>query len=302
MKIIDTFLFFNEIDLLELRLETLYDQVDYFCVVEANQSHGGLNKPYFFEEYQDKLFKKYKDKIIYHKVDGLPPLKDDTLESRQLLSRYGYNQIAIALVGLGLCEDDIIIFSDLDEIPDPAMIKWIPALLRTDPVVVMVQEYYRYFVNNHQDFKHKDWAGSVVAKFSDFSKFEPFDLRFGVEYPRSGHFLYGTRDRRIKYLENSGWHFTYFGGNLAEKIKFRQSLEALGDADVTEIFPLANINLNYQARYLDKELMIWIDSLVNSIIKIKSYEDGIIKYPNLPIPILNDPKKFGFVFWLDSCA
>ena len=66
MKVYDCFTFFNELDLLELRLSELNSVVDYFVIVEADKKHNGERKDFLFEKNQDK-YKKWRDKIIYIK-------------------------------------------------------------------------------------------------------------------------------------------------------------------------------------------------------------------------------------------
>jgi beta-1,4-mannosyl-glycoprotein beta-1,4-N-acetylglucosaminyltransferase len=63
MKIYDGFLFFNELDLLEIRLNILNDVVDYFILVESSKTHSGLLKSYIFEENKER-FSKFLNKII----------------------------------------------------------------------------------------------------------------------------------------------------------------------------------------------------------------------------------------------
>ena len=67
MKIFDSFLFFQELDLLEIRLKYLYPVVDKFIIVESNQSFTGKAKNYNFE-LNSQRYSKYLDKIIYHKI------------------------------------------------------------------------------------------------------------------------------------------------------------------------------------------------------------------------------------------
>ena len=64
MTIFDTFTFYNELDLLELRLNILGDVVDYFVINEANITFTGKPKPLYYRENKDR-FKKWKDKIIH---------------------------------------------------------------------------------------------------------------------------------------------------------------------------------------------------------------------------------------------
>ena len=63
MKIFDVFTFYNELDLLELRMNILGDSVDYFVINEANITFTGKPKPLYFAENR-KRFKKWEDKII----------------------------------------------------------------------------------------------------------------------------------------------------------------------------------------------------------------------------------------------
>ena len=64
MKIFDVFIFNNELDLLEIRLEYMYPVIDYFIITEADKYFNGQKKSFFLDENWDR-FKKYKDKIIY---------------------------------------------------------------------------------------------------------------------------------------------------------------------------------------------------------------------------------------------
>ena len=71
MKIYDCFNFFNELDLLEIRLNTLKDSVDYFVIVESNVTHSGQFKPLYYEENKER-FKSFEDKIIHYVVMNTP--------------------------------------------------------------------------------------------------------------------------------------------------------------------------------------------------------------------------------------
>ena len=63
-KVIDCFTFFNELDLLEIRLKYLYDTLDYFVIVEADQTFSGENKSFFLEENWEQ-FRPYHSKMVY---------------------------------------------------------------------------------------------------------------------------------------------------------------------------------------------------------------------------------------------
>lgn len=78
--IYDCFPFFNELDILEIRLNTLYDTVDYFVITEANKTHTGKEKEYIFEKNRER-FAKFLDKVIYIKVEDFPDLESSKKSS-----------------------------------------------------------------------------------------------------------------------------------------------------------------------------------------------------------------------------
>lgn len=114
MKVYDCFTFYNEFELLELRLRSLWDVVDYFVIVEANRKHTGEPKIFNFWERQDE-FKDFLPKIRFVPADmSNVPFKgvgDWAIENAQR------NAIMQGLVDAE--PDDLILISDLDEIPNP---------------------------------------------------------------------------------------------------------------------------------------------------------------------------------------
>jgi len=117
MKTYDCFTFFNELDVLEFRLQELYDTVDHFVIAEANLSHSGKPKDYILLDNWDR-YKPYADKIIRIQVDDFPETPDSWV--REKFQRWAMIR--------GLEDrkpEDIIITSDLDEIPRAEMIQMI---------------------------------------------------------------------------------------------------------------------------------------------------------------------------------
>ena len=68
VKIYDCFLFFQEIELLKLRLDYLYDHVDFFIIVESAQTFSGREKEFEFQKIKDSITK-FEDKT--HCLDAL---------------------------------------------------------------------------------------------------------------------------------------------------------------------------------------------------------------------------------------
>ena len=66
--IVDAFTFFNERELVELRIKYLNDVVDYFVIIEADVTHTGKPKKWNFPNILNQNLKKYSHKIQYHKM------------------------------------------------------------------------------------------------------------------------------------------------------------------------------------------------------------------------------------------
>lgn len=193
-------MFFNEVELLDLRLRTLKDHVDYFVLAEINITHSGKPKPYYFDEFKH-LFKEYN---IVHLKDIAYPQSDPWIVEnahRNMLQR-GYENAL---------EDDYIIISDLDEIPNPEKIhEGIEKGLRS---FGLHQELYCYYVNCKAE---QIWAGSVVTK-KGFIK-SPQDIR-------------NHRCEQPFYFINGGWHYTSMGGKDRIRLKFESFAETAFNID-----------------------------------------------------------------------
>jgi beta-1,4-mannosyl-glycoprotein beta-1,4-N-acetylglucosaminyltransferase len=186
-KIYDCFIFFNELDLLELKLNELTNHVDKFVLVESTVTFQGSFKPLVFLENRNR-FKKFLDKIIYVVVADTP----SNCGSWQR-EAYQRNQI---MRGLTHCKDnDIIILEDLDEIIRPSVLPEIVGLLNhPDAVISCTQDMYRFYM----DLYCRKWQGSIVARYSYMKS-------------RSLDSIRNQRDQ-LPRVANAGWHFTYIGG------------------------------------------------------------------------------------------
>lgn len=193
MKIFDCFKFFNELELLELRLMELNDVVDYFVLVEANKTHTGKFKNYIFEENKNN-YKKFLDKIIHIKVDDMPEYSKNNIWATENFQR---NCIIRGLINHAKQGDKIII-SDVDEIPNVDVIN---DNLNNPNWITFQQKLYYYYVNCEQNCA---WNGSIMATYGTFDS--PQQLR---DVARPGH----------NVQSNGGWHYSFMGG--AERIKLK---------------------------------------------------------------------------------
>ena len=200
----DCFAFFNELDLLEIRLNELNDVVDKFVLVEATRTFQKDHKPLYFEENKER-FKPFLDKIIHVVVDKYP----NFWTKFRVPTPWDYDngQKEFILEGLKDCKpDDVIIVSDLDEIPNP---KKITEYKDKEGIKVFNQKFYCYFVNcmiisAQQENKPAHlWSGSVMLNYRDMATIKKIRTFY-----RNGE------KTSLKYtlIENGGWHFSYLGG------------------------------------------------------------------------------------------
>jgi len=119
-KIFDCFMFFNEVELLDLRLHTLYDHVDYFVVVEAIVAFQGDVKPLYFEREKNR-FEKFFPKMIHVVVEDIPNRAGawDLEHFQRNALRRGFGAAA---------PEDIIIISDADELLRPETVSALRSL------------------------------------------------------------------------------------------------------------------------------------------------------------------------------
>ena len=234
--IYDCFTFFNELDLLEIRLNVLKDVVDKFVLVEADRTFTNRPKRLFFEENKSR-FAEFSDRIIHVKVTDHPPFKTAWhYESHQR------NAIARGLIGA--MPDDVVLVSDVDEIPNPEVVS---RYAGTRGMVTFQQAYYAYYLN-FMNVRRRRWCFAKMVSYADF--LHGFD---GVEVMHNEHLPEevneGTTASKVRMrvlprsrggetvVKNGGWHFTSLGGAsaLAEKMRsFSHQEYNPGEANISE--------------------------------------------------------------------
>ena len=204
--IYDCFTLFNEIDLLEARIKINWDYVDYFVIAEANKTHTYNDKPYNFLE-NSKRFEPYFSKIIYKKID----LTDSLFKQSKFDTRYNpqsnywkleNRQRDSLLKNIKFNDNDIIIISDLDEIPDLSILD-ISKIIQ--PISLKMKMFY-YSITN---CSVTDWIGSVICSYRVINNW----------FKNSAQLLRNNRFNLIP-VEN-GWHWSYLGNAefIQNKIK-----------------------------------------------------------------------------------
>ncbi len=189
--IIDAFIFYNELELLEVRLYELFDVVDYFILVEGTQTFTGLNKKLYFEENKNK-FEKYLSKII-HIISNDFPITNNPWDRE----RYQRNCIDIGLKKLNLCNNDIIIISDVDEIIDSNIIKKINnhEININDNLLYSLEMTLYYYTIEYT--VHRKWYHVKLLKYHKYKEYNsPENVRMSMHND---------------VICNSGWHISYYG-------------------------------------------------------------------------------------------
>lgn len=212
--IYDCFPFFNELDLLEIRLNHLNDYVDKFVLVEMAKTFSGDDKPFFYEENKFR-YKKFADKIIHIKVSDYPDSEGISDYDRcWQLENYQRDCIMRGLTEAK--DDDIILTSDLDEIPSHSAIESYKS-----GISVLAQKMMYYYLNN-LNVTDPIWTkGTKICHYSDLlnPKVDIFP-QFGSYYTKKGLPTY-IRFYCDSPVENGGWHFSYLGGTKAISYKIK---------------------------------------------------------------------------------
>lgn len=209
--IFDCFLFFNELDLLKIRLEELRDVVDRFVLVEASYTFSGARKPLYFQRYRD-LFSEYENRIMYHVVSEMPRF---VCASRWRREHYQRDAIGVALARAACKPKDVILVSDVDEIPCRDRVTESLGLLDSHDLVIFEQVIHQYYVNN---VREDTILGTIACRYDFLRTFGSVQkLRFGKrESRRSGIISSKTNiERKYPHIAKGGWHLSWFGGSDA---------------------------------------------------------------------------------------
>ena len=206
--IFDCIPFFNELDILKLRMQILSPIVDYFVLEESTVTFSGEPKEMVFAKNRD-LFAEFADKIRYVAVED-SPMEGVTTHERD---KYQKNQLIRALSDAGA--EDIIIFSDVDEIPNPKTLERLIAQFEPDKIYHLAQRMFYCFLNMEEvsgnllsitgefpGVQRKQWLGTKVCSFAEL----PAE---GIVYLRE----VSPADPRSVRIADGGWHFGYMGGD-----------------------------------------------------------------------------------------
>jgi beta-1,4-mannosyl-glycoprotein beta-1,4-N-acetylglucosaminyltransferase len=196
--IYDCFLFCHELEMLRLRIEELCDVVDRFVLVESTVTHSGKPKPLYFQN-SSLALGRAADKLISIVVDDMPPHTDSWGRER-----HQRNAIARALTDA--VDEDIVMISDVDEIPRAELVA---AYCGAAGLLAFEQRMSYYWLNCCGGSR----CGTRILPFRLF-----FELG-GAE---------AIRHTNCPSIPNGGWHFSYIGGPQA----VREKLESFSHTEL----------------------------------------------------------------------
>lgn len=213
--IYDCIPFFNELDILKLRMQILAPYVDRFVLEEASVTFSGEKKEMLFSKNRE-MFREFEDKIIYIAVEN-SPMSGVTTHERD---KFQKNQLIRGMAG---CKpDDIVIFSDVDEIPNPETLQEILKDFDPSKIYHMAQRMFYCFLNMEEvsgnllsitgefpQVTRRQWLGTKICSFGNLP-------REGIVYLRE----VSPEDPRSVRVADGGWHFGYMGGerDVAKRI------------------------------------------------------------------------------------
>lgn len=257
--------------LLDLRMNVLNDSVDFFVINEAPITFSGKPKPLFFWENRDK-FAKFAHKIIHHVYEEEKEGWDQW--DRDKNHKNGAMQ---ALVNVAT-DEDIVIYSDCDEILEPSSVDF--SKTRNDTLYVSMQRCFYYYLNTEWREIGKTeltWRGSRYSTYG-FLKQHSFDA-----FRSYAGYFYQDSSYKQEYISNAGYHFSFLGGQ--ENIKYKIASYGHTEMDIPIIRDNLQGNINtlkdpfFRSNFEIVPIKISPSTHPQYLINhIKKYDDFIYKY------------------------
>ncbi len=237
-QVYDCFYFFNELDILEIRLEILNEHVDKFVIFESNRTFSGNEKESQFIANRER-FTKFESKIIHYWLNDSPVNRNSVtsilhdLNSSRLMKTIAFRTLnsenvpigpgndhwtveafqkeALHLALIDLKDNDLVFISDVDEIWNPG------AKLRFRPNLVYIfkQIPFLYKLNNRSNEHWHNWTGTILATYASVKNSCINELRTHGRLPRI----------RIRH---GGWHFSF----QSDAPGIKQKLMAYGHQEI----------------------------------------------------------------------
>ena len=214
MKIFDCFMYFDEDIVLDVRLNYLDKYIDQFIIIESEYNHKGEKRTPLFDI---NKFKRFENKIKYILTNDIPPgienIKVDDNESeiyrKSIFNAWKRENLQRNQISKGLSdaqEEDWVIISDLDEIPNLSEIK----LKNINDNFVFFKQDMMYYKFNLR-LENYTWIGSKACKMKNLESPQWIrdikDRKYN--WWRVDTYFSKRKYSNILFVENGGWHFSY---------------------------------------------------------------------------------------------
>ena len=289
-------MYFDEEVILDVRLNTLDKFVDYFVIVESTFTHKGEKRSLKFKP---KRFDKFKNKIIYLTYNNEPEEielinekdKKETKDSKYILNAVKRENGQRNYIARGLKnakDDDVILISDVDEIPN---IKNINFKNIKEKIIMFKQNmfYYKF------DLKIPNflWVGTKACKKKNLASPQWLRNIKDRKYPlfRIDILFSENKYNSIKFIDDGGWHFT----NIKSPEEIAHKLKSYLHHREFDLNPLSVKEINQIMKNKQAIYDLKVDKRVNKIgrgTKLEKFE-----FEKLPKYIQENKKEFER--WLD---
>ena len=244
-----SFFFLNELLILKLRLEEIGHLVDKIVIIEATTTYRNGSRPIVIQSARN-LFGKHWHKVVHVVVDDMPAYSDDPW-------RREYHQRAALMRGLaGASPDDLVLFSDLDEIPRAAVLDALRWCDDKMPPIMAMQS--RVFMHDVARMKNRWWHAPVVF---------PVGLMDDALSPKMIRIL--GHHRRLPWWTNGAWHFTFFGSTSSVKHKLSSFSDGVDDKYKHE--NSINYRVSNGVHLMDHDKEIDIERLLHPDVDLPRY-------------------------------
>ena len=220
--IFDCITFFRENFITNIRFEILKNVVDYFVICESLYDHRGNKKTLNFKLSNSK----FKDKIIYVVLDQPFPSKLGTWKRQAYQREFIFNGLKKAH------QEDYVMFSDPDEIPNPNILKNFN-LSKKYGIFLQKHFVYKFNIFNHYA---TPWEGSRICKLKNLKSIDY--MRQKIIKKNLRKWWRPDKEKSVELIENGGWHFNnlFSAEELSIKLKTfahtEFSSEKFSDIDV----------------------------------------------------------------------
>ena len=296
MKIFDCFMFFDEDQVLDLRLNILNESVDYFVIVESIYNHRGEKRNLLFDK---KKYEKFQEKIIYLVYDQIPDKVEEinvnenqkTQDNKYIMNALYRENSQRDFIYQGLknaSNEDLILISDVDEIPKLEEVN----LENIKEKIIMFQQdmfYYKFNLKlpgmvwtgtkgcRKKDLLSPQWLRNV--KDRKYSKLR-LDILFSEKKYNS-----------IKFIDNGGWHFT----NIKSAAEIHHKLKSYLHHIEFDQKPLSTSQINDIIKNKQAIYDLTLDQKINKI----GGGNKLVNYDFDKLPTYLKQNKKNYAEWLD---